>query len=258
MKLLLLILICWCCSQLPEVNSTTQQAPPVISPAGMNISSRFSAPDSFSRISTDSATFAYYLQHLPLKSQEALVKYYNGDMKPKNDVYCAVVDMDISPVDLQQCADAVMRLRGEYLFNLNKYDEISFRFTGDGKMHGFREYANKDYSYKKFRKYMDYVFGYANTASLKKQLKPVPFSSMRIGDVLVQSGNPYGHAVIVVDMCRNNRGEIRYMLAQSYMPAQETQILLNPGTDMPWYEKPERSTIATPEWTFDTTDLRRW
>jgi hypothetical protein len=125
-------------------------------------------------------------------------------------------------------------------------------------MHGFKAYAKGDYSYKKFRNYMDYVFAYANTASLKKQLKPVPFYNMQAGDVLIQSGNPYGHAVIVTDVCINKKGEKCFMLAQSYMPAQETQILVVPGSTQPWYPKPQSKNIHTPEWTFDTTDLRRW
>jgi len=43
------------------------------------------------------------------------VKYYDGSTKINRNVYCSVIDQDIDPVDLQQCADAVMRLRGEYL-----------------------------------------------------------------------------------------------------------------------------------------------
>jgi hypothetical protein len=52
-----------------------------------------------------------------------------------------------------------------------------------------------------FVAYMDYVFNYANTASLKKQLKEkTVFRFIAIGDVFIQSGQPYGHAVIVVDL----------------------------------------------------------
>jgi len=56
----------------------------------------------------------------------------------------------------------------------------------------------------------------------------------------------------------NKNGEKKYMLAQSYMPAQETQILLCPASGGPWYGLPNGSTISTPQWTFDTSDLRRW
>ena len=50
-----------------------------------------------------------------------------------------------------------------------------------------------------------------------------PVTSMQIGDVLIQGGSP-GHAVIVVDMAENPAtGEKLYLLAQSYMPAQDIQ-----------------------------------
>jgi len=251
------LLIC-CTSVSPRQDKATETLGSKQHPAPKTIVSRFTCPDSFNRVRSDSGTFAWYLQRLPLKPEGEPVKYYNGETKEAGYVYCAVVDMPISDKDLQQCADAVMRLRGEYLFSAKKYDDISFRFTGDGKMHSFKSYAGGDYSYKNFRKYMEYVFGYANTSSLKKQLRPVPFSQMQIGDVFVQSGNPYGHAVIVVDMCTDSKGSRQYMLAQSYMPAQETQVLVKPGTLQPWYDYRGGSIIPTPEWTFDTSDLRRW
>ena len=38
-----------------------------------------------------------------------------------------------------------------------------------------------------------------------------------------------GHVVLIVDMAENDKGEKIFMLAQSYMPAQQTQILINPS-----------------------------
>jgi hypothetical protein len=219
---------------------------------------RFEPPTTYNRMSLDTNSFAYYLRHLPLKPKGSKVKLYNGDYKPNNNVYDAVVDMEISPKDLQQCADAVMRLRGEYLFKQKKYNQISFKFLGDGKMHDYITYTGNNRSYKKFRNYMDYVFAYANTASLKSQLKKANYYDIKIGDVFIQSGQPYGHAVIVVDICENLKGDKNFMLAQSYMPAQETQILLNPSTSNVWYGKPNGTKIITPEWTFDTSMLKRW
>ena len=79
---------------------------------------------------------------------------------------------------------------------------------------------------------MDYIFAYANTASLREELKTVKIDSMQIGDVFIQKGRPFGHAVIVVDMAKNDStAQKLYMLAQSYMPAQETQILINPNNE---------------------------
>ncbi|XRK14754.1 ribosomal protein S16 [Elusimicrobium posterum] len=107
---------------------------------------------------------------------------------------------------------------------------------------------------------MDYIFAYANTASLLKQLNPVAdYNDMRPGDVFIQKGNPYGHAVIVLDVAKNAEGKKVFMVGQSYMPAQETQVLVNNNklSISPWYEL-GAETIVTPEWVFKSTDLRRF
>lgn len=107
---------------------------------------------------------------------------------------------------------------------------------------------------------MKYIFSYANTASLKQELESVQLNEMQVGDILIQSGNPYGHAVIVVNMAVDTAGNKKYMLAQSYMPAQETQILLNPNKPYPtpWYDLNDEKEILTPEWRFFRNDLRRF
>ncbi|MCF6365721.1 MAG: DUF4846 domain-containing protein [Bacteroidales bacterium] len=162
---------------------------------------------------------------------------------------------------MQQCADAVMRLRGEYLFGQKRYSDIHFNFLSDGKPRFFSTYAKGDFSHKKFRKYMDYIFSYANTASLKKELKKVESPrNIQIGDVFIQKGNPYGHAVSVMDVAKNDTGEIVFMLSQSYMPAQDIHILKNPNDEnlSPWYKLKESGELNTPEWTFSFDDLKRF
>lgn len=221
---------------------------------------RFSVPEGFERIELDSNSFGYYLRTIPLKPHGSVIHYFDGRQKLKPDVYCAVIDQQIDPVDLQQCADAVMRLRGEYLYHRKKYASIHFNFLSDNKPHYYTEYCKGDYSYKKFRSYMRYVFSYANTASLKNELVPVEDANdIQPGDVFIQSGNPYGHAVIVMDVAENNEGKKVFMLAQSYMPAQETQILIDRGSGIgsPWYELGSEK-ITTPEWPFKKSDLRRF
>lgn len=104
------------------------------------------------------------------------------------------------------------------------------------------------------------IFSYANTASLRDELPPRPIMEMEIGDTFIQKGRPYGHAVIVVDMAINRSTSQKiYLLAQSYMPAQDTQILLNPMNKplSPWYELGVKS-VMTPEWSFTSGDLRHF
>ncbi len=244
------------------ISSTVATSPAsLVDPAGTTIATRFLAPEGFRRTRLDSLSFGHYLRTLPLKPAGSRVKYFDGREKNSEGVYVGVVDMEIGTRDLQQCADAVMRLRGEYLFAQKRYQDIHFNFLSDGKPRYYRDRADANYSYKSFRKYMDYIFSYANTASLKKELKPVPFDSMQIGDVFIVQGNPYGHAIIVVDMAIHPETKERlFMLAQSYMPAQETQVLVNPNAPSisPWYKMDVESALYTPEWTFEKGDLHRF
>lgn len=248
-----------CSAQLDSKNPLDSTLNQVINNDGGTISERFPTPLGYKEVYAEETTFGHYLRHLPLKPVDYPVHYFNGEIKPNRSVYCSVIDQDIDAVDLQQCADAVMRLRGEFLFEQKKYTDIHFNFLSDGKPRYFKEYAKGNYSYSNFRKYMKYIFSYANTASLKNELRSVAtIGEIQIGDVLIQSGNPYGHAVIVVNLCKNEEGQMKMMLAQSYMPAQETQILLNPAEDnSPWY-KVQAGTIYTPEWQFDASDLKRF
>lgn len=246
------------CSSSSE-NTVELQQNKQIKSEGKTISERFELPEGFTPTLVSANSFEEYLRNLPLKPIDAQVHLFDGRIKANHQVYCSVVDQEIDPVDLQQCADAVMRLRGEYLFAQKKFDLIKFNFLSDGKPRYFKEYAKGDYSYKKFRAYMKYIFSYANTASLKKELMPVgDIQNIQIGDVFIQSGNPYGHAVIVVHLIENKSGEKKMMLAQSYMPAQETQILVNRNdNNSPWY--PVKSgVVSTPEWEFHSSDLRRF
>jgi hypothetical protein len=246
----------------------------IIYKGGMTILTRFNPPDRFTRKAVDSNSFANYLRNLPLKPYGTKVKYYNGNFK-NSSVYEAVIDMDISDRDLQQCADAIMRLRGEYFYATKAYDQISFTLTNGFKMDynkwikGNRVIVKGNHTewqkvtapsntYKDFREYMEFVFTYAGTISLSKSLKPKDIQKVSIGDVLIVGGSP-GHAVIVVDIVENMNGEKMCMLAQSYMPAQETQILKNSKSPhSPWYSLSAFDKIYTPEWTFEKHDLKTW
>ena len=64
---------------------------------------------------------------------------------------------------------------------------------------------------------------------------------------------------MVVDIIENKNGKKKYLLAQSYMPAQNFQILKNPNSESPWYDlNGEGLNIYTPEWSFNTSQLMRW
>lgn len=217
-------------------------------------------PKGFERIKTDSNCFAFFLRNLTL-SDDNTVYYYNGEEKYTQNLHFAVLEIDVGNRDLQQCADAVMRLRAEYLYAQKKYNKIHFNFLSDGKPRYYTNYAGNDRSYKKFRKYMNYIFAYANTLSLKREMQKIEISQMQIGDVFISIGNPYGHSIMVMDMAKNkNTGETIFMIAQSYMPAQSIHILKNLNNPLisPWYNINFGNVLKTPEWNFTKNDLYRF
>ncbi len=221
-------------------------------------------------------SFASYLRHLSLKEQNTPVKLYNGKLKNYQDVHYRVINISVGKRDLQQCADAIMRLRAEYLFQTNQKDKIKFNYTsGDAAIYdkwkaGYRPSikGNKvswslkskaDTTYSNFLKYMENVFMYAGSASLSKELKPKNIANIEIGDIFIQGGFP-GHAVLVIDVATNLETNKKiFLLAQSYMPAQDIHILKNFNSEnlSPWYEIPtdKNEKINTPEWTFQQSDL---
>ncbi len=218
-------------------------------------------PEGFTRPAAGEDDFAHYLRHIPIKQGDNKVRQYNGVIKENQRSQFAILDIDVGKRDLQQCADAAMRLRGEYLFAQKRYSDIHFNFLSDGKPRYYTEYAGTDRSHPKFRKYMDYIFAFANTRSLHAEMQPVTLADMQIGDVLIQTGNPYGHAITVIDMAMNSTtGEKLFMVCQSYMPAQDIHILQNPtNADLsPWYSTSFTGDLITPEWTFTDGDLRRY
>lgn len=257
----------------PPAPSTSEQT--LILDNGNTPVTRFEAPAGYERIKVDSTSFGHYLRNLPLFPSGSVVKYYNGETKQNRQVYAAVVNLPIGKRDLHQCADAVMRLRADYLRHQKKSNEIQFHFTNGFNaaysrwMNGERIQVNGNDcrwtsngpsgdSDSEYWKYLEMVFNYAGTLSLSKELVSREWDKMEIGDVLIKGGSP-GHAVIVVDMVENDlTHEKMYMLAQSYMPAQEIQILLNPETNTVWYSLSAEDPIETPEWTFTRVQLKRF
>ena len=248
-----------------------------IDTTGKTIETRILPPSEFKRIDVSINSFASYLRQLPLKPQGETVLLYDGRTKHNYDIYEAVVDLPIGKRDLHQCADAIMRLRAEYLWKQRKYDQIHFNFTNGFRadytkwMNGKRIVVNGNKvswtnrrspsnTYTDFWKYMEMIFAYAGTLSLDKELHSIPISELSIGDIFIYGGSP-GHAIIVVDVAihPDNNKKI-FLLAQSYMPAQEIQILKNPNNkDMsPWYSTDFGEILNTPEWTFNRSDLKRF
>jgi hypothetical protein len=245
-------------------------------PAAGNIEGRIEVPKGFRRRDAPADTFAAWSRNLPVRPGRPPVRLFNGGLKFNQEAHHVVLDVDVGKRDRQQCADAVMRLRAEYLHQAGKDGQICFRFTNgtparwadweqgmrphiSGRKTEWQKSAGADGSYTSFRRYLDTVFSYAGTFSLARELEPVTdVSRIEAGDVFIQGGFP-GHAVIVVDIAEDAQGRRAVLLAQSYMPAQDIHVLRNPKSpDNPWYVIEGDKPLTTPEWDFPAGSLRRF
>jgi hypothetical protein len=225
------------------------------------LSARIPPPEGFRPLKTKPKSFGEWLRRIPLKPAGSIVHLYNGKPKTNPLAAFAVVDLDVDPVDLQQCADAVMRLRAEYLRDAGREEEIHFLTVGGGPL-DWREWKREkksDGGYKDFRKFLKIVFDRANSASLDRQLERVSDpGSLQPGDVFIKGGYP-GHAVLVLDAAENAKGERVFLIGQSYMPAQDFHVLRNPLSSLsPWYGVKDKGWLVTPEWIFDWKQLKRF
>lgn len=210
-------------------------------------------PAGYHRADLPANSFGFWLRQLPLR-EDKTVYLYNGQEKRNQSAQFAVLDISIGEKDLQQCADAAMRLRAEYLFSQREFEKIRF-VDNEGGVYQF----DQPYSRQNFQSYLNRVFGMCGTASLSKQMKSITSAEIKAGDLLLKGGFP-GHAVMIVDVAENAAGEKIYLLAQSYMPAQNIHVLINPSNEKlsPWYIFENQQVIETPEWTFHNNQFMTW
>ncbi len=236
-----------------------------------------SLPKGFNYVAANDPSYADWLLSLKLKADNT-VRLYNGLPKTNQNAQFRVLDINIGKKDLLQCADAVMKLRADYLFGVNKYEEMKFITTSGEELifsdwlkgKRWKEKGANLVSFKinkeannlntEYNAFMDIVYSYCGTYSLAKQLNVVKdIDSIQPGDVFVQGGFP-GHAVTVMAVAKNDAGQEIFLLSQGYMPAQDNHILKNDRDPVlsPWYDILDIYPLYTPEWIFKTACLKRW
>lgn len=244
-------------AMLASVSAKATPAWPVKGGTGA-IGTRFELPQGAQRLAAPPGSFAQFLRQLPLRPPATPVLLFNGQSKRNQEVHAAVLDIDTGTRDLQQCADAVMRLRGEFLWSQARSQQACFVSAAGKKL----QFGGGGYP--AFRRWMDTVFTWANTGSLRKQMVPVKEpAKAEPGDVFIVGaggGLPFGHAVLVLDVAQDSAGQRWLLLGQSYMPAQDIHVLKN--TAQPrhgvWFAARADGAMDTPEWTFPAGSLRRF
>jgi hypothetical protein len=217
-------------------------------------------------------SWAYFLQHLPTENKPILD--FKGNPVGNQGKHFAILNYDVGSADLQQCADALMRIRAEYQFSQKKYAQIGFHFNS-GIYYTWTDYskgirpvfngrqqvlkktsATSGISHESLRKYLDIVYAYANTVSLCKELTVT--NRLESGTVIIYPGNP-GHCCMIVDAAVIGQKDTVFKIAEGYMPAQSIYILSNPYEPEwnPWYHL-RKGEISTASCIFRSYYLRKF
>ncbi|MGB5005303.1 MAG: DUF4846 domain-containing protein, partial [Ferruginibacter sp.] len=97
-------------------------------------------PEGYKRTVENTGSFTGYLRNIGLK-ESTTVHLFNRQTKLNQKAQFAVLDISVGGRDLQQCADAVIRLRAEYLYAQKQFDKIVF-FDNNNKAYTFQEPFN--------------------------------------------------------------------------------------------------------------------
>ena len=251
--------------------------PSYINESGGTIAERILLPENFRRASYTKGSFSHYIQHYDLKPIEAKIVNFDGEDYIYQQGHVGILEVPVPKNGLQQCADALIRLRAEYLWQQNRKDEIGFNFTS-GHYCSWKKYAegyrpkvnvNKvsfskiaaaDTSEENFYNYLNLIYMYAGTQSLYDELTRIKkVEHLEVGDMIVKPGFP-GHIVMIVDKATHANGEILFILAQGNTPAQSVHVLknLNDHKISPWYTLEANAYLEIPTYYFNNIEFVRF
>ena len=238
------------------------------------LSTVFAPPDGFTR--TAATPLTTWLRGLPVRQDRTEVRSYRGDpLGPAK----AVIAMDVGTRDVQQCADSILRLHGEFLWASGRASRAAYHFTSGDRsawadwQRGER-FAVKGNQVKRvrgrkvgghaaFRTWLMHTFRYAGTRSLHRDSVAVGAKPIEPGDFYVAPGGP-GHAVMVLDVATHPDGRRAALIGQGFMPAQDFHVVGRDGPRMlngVWFLLPDakNALIATPSWSpFHRDHARRF
>jgi hypothetical protein len=283
-------LFCACSQQqqtkpVPQDTAKTKQATNTdANTIDSTVSSQFikdiAPPSGFELDKPEQGSLGKWLHSVKLKKDNTIY-HFDGTVKPFQEGKVAVLDISVPKADIQQCADALMRLKAEYHYQRKEFAAIKFK-TVEGPYIGWQDYIagarwkdKKGHLYRytvnqivdtsnakncraAFDNYLFLVFSFCNTFSLNQQVQQnILPTTIVAGDIFIKGGFP-GHAIIAVGTATNKQGQRVAMFAQSFMPAQSIHIIKNPLSDSPWFLLDNNSALAYDEYSFLPTMCKRW
>lgn len=217
-------------------------------------------------------SWEFFLQHLP--TEDKPIVDFNGNLVSNQGKHVAILPFDVGHTDLQQCADALIRIRAEYLFRKKLYPSIGFHFIS-GSFYSYSNYlkgmrpvlkgrgmifklaaTTSVITHGSLRKYLDIVYAYANTVSLCNELKYT--NRLETGTIIIFPGNP-GHCCMIFDAAVSEKSDTVFKILEGYMPAQSIYVLSNPYEPdwNPWYHL-GKGEISTSSCIFKSYYLRKF
>jgi hypothetical protein len=190
----------------------------------------------------------------------------SGDtvFKADDDYVAAVVAIDVGAGDLQQSADAVVRLNAEWLWASDKSDAISYRSASKLDMpfsrwaKGQRLIASgpnvfwvvktkpREPTYNDFRQYIDAVMLWTNNIALAMRATHVADpKDLTAGDFFLQTHGK-GHALLVLDVAQKPTGERVALLGQALQSPAQSFHVIRLGHETAWFSMRPPNPVNTP------------
>ncbi|WP_179321261.1 DUF4846 domain-containing protein [Winogradskyella helgolandensis] len=252
------------------------ETPSLINKDSLTIASRVNIPEGYKRVNYTEGSFEAYLRSYKLKAFGSKIINYDDTNYFWQGGHIGVLEIPVPKNGLQQCADALIRIRSEYLWDNNRKNEIGFNFTSghycswtkyaegyrpkiNGNKVTFHKTASANISKDNFYKYLNLIYMYSGTLSLYNELEAVKAKDLKIGDMLIKGGSP-GHIVMVADEVVNAQGEKLFLLCQGNTPAQSVHLVKNleDSAISPWYQLEDDTAISVSNYRFSSSKFVRF
>ena len=263
-------------AQLSSADILITETHSLINKESHSIHSRVNVPLNYKRVQYSKGSFQEYLRNYSLKPYGSKIVNYDNTNYFWQEGHIGVLEIPVPKNGLQQCADALIRIRSEYLWDNNRKDEIGFNFTSghycswtkyaqgfrpkiNGNKVTFNKTAKEDHTKENFYKYLNLIYMYSGTLSLYNELKSVDDSDLKIGDMLIKGGTP-GHIVMICDEVINGKGDKLFLLFQGNTPAQSVHLVKNleDSNISPWYQLEKDIEIPVSNYTFSSSKFVRF
>jgi hypothetical protein len=234
----------------------------------MTIGTRFNPPEGFTRVELPEDSFGAFLRNYPLKADGDVIYLHDGTIKP-DDRFDAVLKMELGSRGFMRNTNLLLRLRGEYLYSIGRYEDIEFHFLS-GFLFPFARWAagerihvdgsrvswsapaaQPDDSPESLRSFLYTLFIYSNSTAIRQDLMQA--ARVEAGHVFLSHGG-----AVIADMAADENGRTAILLVRGGDPEQEGYVMRNPDIllDMsPWFIVPQNGIIQTTDGEFSTGEL---